>query len=159
VPSGRAALIFATFPLLTMLVAAALGAERLTLSKALGVLLTLGGVGCALGDAGLGRLPGPSRRRRGILQRGAPVHDRRLAGRCLHRRRQWRGYCLWRWALDHAPPTEVTVFLALSPVTATVLGATLLGEAVSPIVGVGVALVAAGIWLATRATTRPRAVG
>jgi drug/metabolite transporter (DMT)-like permease len=66
---------------------------------------------------------------------------------------------LWPWALDHAPPTEVTVFLALSPVTATILGATLLGEAVSPIVGVGVALVAAGIWLATRATTGPRAVG
>src|SRR5207244_4564844 len=36
------------------------------------------------------------------------------------------GYYLWLWALGHATPTQVTVFLALSPVTATVLGATLL---------------------------------
>jgi drug/metabolite transporter (DMT)-like permease len=38
IPSGRAALIFATFPLLTMVLAAALGHERLTLPKILGVL-------------------------------------------------------------------------------------------------------------------------
>ena len=42
IPSGRAALIFATFPLLTMVLAAALGHERLTLPKILGVLLTIG---------------------------------------------------------------------------------------------------------------------
>ena len=50
VPSGRAALIFATFPLLTMVLAAALGHERLTLPKILGVLLTIAGVGVALGE-------------------------------------------------------------------------------------------------------------
>src|SRR5207244_4477042 len=38
VPSARAALIFATLPLLTMVVAAALGQERLTLAKLSGVL-------------------------------------------------------------------------------------------------------------------------
>jgi drug/metabolite transporter (DMT)-like permease len=38
---ARAALIFATFPLLTMILAAALGYERVTLAKALGVLLTI----------------------------------------------------------------------------------------------------------------------
>ena len=58
--AARAALIFATFPLLTSLIAAALGRERLTLSKLIGVLLTILGVGLALGEQ--------------TLQRGA-VHD------------------------------------------------------------------------------------
>ena len=50
VPAGRAALVFATFPLLTLLLAAALGHERLTPAKLAGVLLTIVGVGAALGD-------------------------------------------------------------------------------------------------------------
>jgi drug/metabolite transporter (DMT)-like permease len=50
IPSARAALIFATFPLLTLMLAAALGHERLTLAKLLGVLVTVAGVGIALGD-------------------------------------------------------------------------------------------------------------
>ena len=50
IPSARAALIFATFPLLTLLLAAALRQERLTLAKTLGVLLTVIGVGFALGE-------------------------------------------------------------------------------------------------------------
>jgi drug/metabolite transporter (DMT)-like permease len=55
VPAARAALLFATFPLMTMLLAAALGRERLTAAKAGGVLLSIVGVGLALGDAALGR--------------------------------------------------------------------------------------------------------
>src|SRR5204862_1689135 len=55
VPSARAALIFATFPLLTSLVAAALGRERLTPAKMTGVLLTILGVGLALGEETLSR--------------------------------------------------------------------------------------------------------
>jgi drug/metabolite transporter (DMT)-like permease len=58
VPSARAALIFATFPLLTSLVAAALGREKLTTSKLAGVGLTILGVGLALGDKTLERGPG-----------------------------------------------------------------------------------------------------
>src|SRR5205085_2052587 len=50
VPAGRAALIFAAFPLLTMLIAAALAHERLGVAKTAGVLLTLAGVALALGD-------------------------------------------------------------------------------------------------------------
>lgn len=50
-PASRVALIFTTFPLLTMLLAAALGKETLTPAKTVGVLLTLVGVGLALGDA------------------------------------------------------------------------------------------------------------
>jgi drug/metabolite transporter (DMT)-like permease len=53
VPSARAALIFATMPLLTMLLAAALGHERLGAFKAAGVLLTIAGVALALGEKAL----------------------------------------------------------------------------------------------------------
>jgi drug/metabolite transporter (DMT)-like permease len=68
------------------------------------------------------------------------------------------GYYLWLWALHHATPTRVTVFLALSPLTATALGAAVLGESLSPLLGLGLVLTSAGLWLATRApdaTLRP----
>jgi drug/metabolite transporter (DMT)-like permease len=55
VSSARAALLFATFPLLTMLLAAALGHERLGASKVTGVLLTIAGVGLAMGEKALHR--------------------------------------------------------------------------------------------------------
>jgi len=60
IPSGRAALIFATTPVLAMLLAAALGHERLTAVKAAGVLLSLGGVAMAVGEraAPAGAVPG-----------------------------------------------------------------------------------------------------
>jgi len=60
------------------------------------------------------------------------------------------GYYLWLWALGHAPATQVTVFLALSPVTAAALGALFLGEAISGVSAVGLACVALGLWLANR---------
>ncbi len=50
VPSARAALIFATSPLLTMLLAAMFGYERATMGKAIGVCLTIVGVAFALGE-------------------------------------------------------------------------------------------------------------
>ena len=50
VPAARGALIFAVFPLLTMILAALLRAEPLTLFKSLGVLLTIVGVGFVLGE-------------------------------------------------------------------------------------------------------------
>jgi drug/metabolite transporter (DMT)-like permease len=48
VDTATAALLFATFPLLTLLVAAALGHERMSLRKTVGVALTLAGVALAL---------------------------------------------------------------------------------------------------------------
>ena len=60
IPSARAALIFAVFPLLTMLLSVALGHERLTLAKGGGVLLTIAGVGVALGETAL--VSGPTGR-------------------------------------------------------------------------------------------------
>ncbi len=50
VSSARAALIFALFPLLTMLLAAAAGHERLTWARTLGVLATILGVAIALSE-------------------------------------------------------------------------------------------------------------
>ncbi len=50
ISSTRAALLFATFPLMTMIIAACLGRERLSAPKAAGVVLTIVGVGVALGE-------------------------------------------------------------------------------------------------------------
>ena len=58
IPAARAAVIFATLPLLTMLLASTLGHERLGLTKAAGVLLTIAGVALALGEKAL-RAGGP----------------------------------------------------------------------------------------------------
>ena len=43
-PSGRGALIFATFPFFTLLFSTVLGFERMSLAKLIGVLLTVVGV-------------------------------------------------------------------------------------------------------------------
>ncbi|WP_368744615.1 DMT family transporter [Desertibaculum subflavum] len=60
------------------------------------------------------------------------------------------GYFLWLYALRHASPTRVTVFLSLSPVTASFLGALLLSEAVTGASLAGLAAVVIGIWIAHR---------
>jgi drug/metabolite transporter (DMT)-like permease len=54
--AARGALALSTLPLLTMVVAAALGVERLTARKTAGVLIALGGVAVALA-AGVARAP------------------------------------------------------------------------------------------------------
>ncbi len=196
IPSARAALIFATFPLLTMVLAVALGHERLTLPKILGVLLTIAGVGLALGEKALqgggaqewvGELAVFASASSGavcsVLYRpylrkypALPVSAFAMlasvgflailaAGEGFFVSPPrftpggWLaivfiglssgvGYYLWLWALGHAPATQVTVFLALSPVTAAALGALFLGEAISGGSAVGLACVALGLWLA-----------
>jgi drug/metabolite transporter (DMT)-like permease len=60
------------------------------------------------------------------------------------------GYYLWLWALKHSTATSVSVFLALSPVSATIFGALALAEMPSPTSFFGLAGVALGIWLAQR---------
>jgi drug/metabolite transporter (DMT)-like permease len=196
VPSARAALIFATFPLLTMVLAAALGHERLTLPKILGVLLTIAGVGVALGEKALqgggaqewvgelavfaSALSGavcsvlypPYLRKYPALPVSAfamlasvgflailAAGEGFFASPPRFTPGGWLaivfiglssgvGYYLWLWALGHAPATQVTVFLALSPITAAGLGALFLGEAISGVSAVGLACVALGLWLA-----------
>jgi drug/metabolite transporter (DMT)-like permease len=196
IPSGRAALIFATFPLLTMLLAAALGHERLTVPKILGVLLTIAGVGIALGEKAIqgggahewvGELAVFASALCGavcsVLYRpylrtypALPVSAFAMlasvgflallaAGEGFFASvphfttggwlavvfigiNSGVGYYLWLWALAHAPATQVTVFLALSPITAAWLGAFFLAETVSMLAVAGLALVALGLWLA-----------
>lgn len=60
------------------------------------------------------------------------------------------GYFAWLYALKHESPTRVTVFLALNPPTAALLGWALLREPVHGSALAGLALVAGGLWLATR---------
>jgi drug/metabolite transporter (DMT)-like permease len=60
------------------------------------------------------------------------------------------GYFLWLYALKHESPTRVTVFLALNPVTAALLGSWLLHEPFTAWAGAALLLIAAGLWLATR---------
>ena len=197
IPSARAALIFATFPLLTLVLAIALRRERLTLAKAAGVVLTIAGVAFALDEpvtAGAGRanwigdvavllsaltgaicsvLYRPYLVRYPTLPVSAfamlasvvflgmfAAHDGFFTTAPQFDAAGWSAvafigissgvaYFLWLYALANTTPTRVTVFLSLSPVTATVLGATLLGEAVTSGIIAGVVCVAIGLWLAS----------
>ncbi len=193
VPAGRGALIFASFPLLTLIVAALAGHERVTLAKLAGILLTLVGVGFALGDkifgaadlagellivaaAGIGAICSvlyrPYLRRYPTLPvsafamaaaagalLGPALWDDLLVSPSRLTAAQWAAtifigissgvfYVVWLWALKTVAATRVTVFLSLSPITATILGVTLLGEPVTAGMIVGVACVAAGLWVA-----------
>lgn len=199
VPAARGALIFATFPLLTLLFAALLGHERVTVRKLAGILATLLGVFLALSDKilnggsvhGLGVLSGElaivasaavgaicSLLYRPYLARypalpvsafamlaaaaallvPAALDDLFLAPARLSSS-AWAaivfiglssggGYVLWLWALKNIAATRVTVFLALSPITAAALGIALLGEPVTAGMVAGVVCVAAGLWVA-----------
>ena len=200
VPAARGALIFAVFPLLTMILAALLRAEPLSLFKSLGVLLTILGVGLVIGEKVLGEellaaggegwngelavfgaaLCGavcsvyyrPYLERYSTLSVGAfamlasvfflaipagfegffdEIPRFTLGG--------WlavifiglssgAGYLLWLWALAHTTPTKVAMFLAVSPITAALLGWLLLAEALSPLFLLGLACVVAGLWVA-----------
>lgn len=195
--AAQAALIFSLFPLLTLVLGAAMGRERVTAGLLLGVLLSLAGVAVSLApkltaphaghwwgeaavlaSAAVGALC--SVLYRPYLQRyptlpvsalamGASVLF--LAGAALTEGwpdrvaaltgPQWAvvafiglssaiGYVLWLYALKHESPARVTVFLALNPVTAALLGAWLLGEALTPWTLLALPLIAAGLWLSTR---------
>jgi drug/metabolite transporter (DMT)-like permease len=60
------------------------------------------------------------------------------------------GYYMWLWALGHASPTRVTVFLSLGPITSAALGALLLAEPISILFLAGLIFVILGLWLAHR---------
>ncbi len=192
------ALLFATFPLMTMVLAAALGRERLTLRRGVGVGLTVLGVGLAMGagilEAGDWRgeaailgaaLCGAacSIGYRPYLARYAPVAVSAAAMLAsvaflavLAAATEWgpggwggigglsaggwaavlfiglgsgAGYFLWLFALKHLPATEVTMALALGPLTAIGLSAVVLGESVEKGAMAGFVAVTGGIWLAT----------
>ncbi len=197
VGAGRAALIFSLFPLLTLLLSAALGRERITPALGTGVLLSIAGVALSLApklgaahpghwwgelavlaSAGVGALC--SVLYRPYLQRypTLPVSALAMGASVLFlapmalvedwptrvaalSAQAWAvvafigissgaGYFAWLYALKHESPTRVTVFLALNPVTAALLGALLLGEAVDSWTLAAIACIAGGLWLATR---------
>jgi drug/metabolite transporter (DMT)-like permease len=200
--AAQAALIFSLFPLLTLLLSAALGRERVTLSLLLGVLISIAGVALALvpklGAPQAGHWWGElavaaaactgalcSVLYRPYLQRYSTVPVSAFAmlasvlflallalGEDWPARiatfgvQAWAavtfigvssgvGYFWWLYALKHESPTRVTVFLALNPVTAALLGWTFLGEALHPAALGALMLIAAGLWLATRPAIRP----
>jgi len=197
VAAAPAALIFSLFPLLTLLLGAALGREQVTQRLLAGVLLSIAGVGLSLlpklqavqaagwwgelaifASACVGALC--SVLYRPYLQRyptvpvsafamlasvlflavaalgeGWPARVGTLAPPA------WAavvfigvssgiGYFWWLYALKHESPTRVTVFLSLNPVTAALLGWLLLGERLPAQMLGALALIAAGLWLATR---------
>lgn len=198
VTAGRGAVLLATMPLLTLVLAAAIRRERLTRAKLAGVLVALLGVALALADklqtgAGesewLGALAVVAAAACGAvcsvlyrpyLTRYPTLHVSAVAMLASvgflavvaategffadwPRFTGWGwgavvfigvssgvGYTLWLWALRHASPTRVTVFLSLSPVTAALLGAILLAEPLRWMLLAGLACVVAGIWLAFR---------
>jgi len=200
--AAQAALIFSLFPLLTLLLAATLGRERITAALVAGVLLSIAGVAASLapklgapqsghwwgelavaGAACTGALC--SVLYRPYLQRypTVPVSAFAMLASVLFLAllalgEQWParvftfssqawaaiafigvssgiGYFWWLYALKHESPTRVTVFLALNPLTAALLGWALLGEALHPAVLGALALIAAGLWLSARpASTR-----
>jgi drug/metabolite transporter (DMT)-like permease len=197
VTAAQAALIFSLFPLITLLLGAALGRERLTLPLAAGVLLSIAGVAVSLapklqGGAGgswwgeaavlAAALTGAlcSVLYRPYLQRYPTVPVSTLAmlasvfalallalgegwpARVMDlSHTAWAvvafvgfssgiGYFWWLYALKHESPTRVTVFLALNPVTAALLGAWLLQEPLPATLLAALALIALGLWFATR---------
>ncbi|MDE2605055.1 MAG: DMT family transporter [Burkholderiales bacterium] len=206
VPAAPAALLFGLFPLLTLLLSAALGSERLTPALLAGVLLSIAGVAlplapkleagtgsswwgeaAVLASAGVGALC--SVLYRPYLRRypTVPVSAFAMLASVLflavialgedwpHRVRSlspaaWAavsfvglssgvGYFCWLYALKHEPPTRVTVFLALNPVTAALLGWAFLGERLAPRMLAALALIALGLWLATRPASGSRQPG
>jgi len=196
IPSARAALIFATMPLLAMILAVTLGQEPLTMAKTLGVLSTIMGVGFAIGEKAV-QWSGGADEWVGELAVLASALSGAICSvfyrTYLHKYPTlpvsafamlasvgfltvlaagegffgslpgftpggWLavlfigissgiGYYLWLWALNHTTPTKVTVFLALSPITAALLGAFFLAEKVSAMLVLGVAFVTLGLWL------------
>lgn len=199
IASAKSALLFTTFPLMTMAIAALLGREALSGAKTLGVCLTIVGVAAVLGPEAVSGFAEPGLLLGTLAALGAafagalcsvlyaPYLKRypalalglvamfasvlALGAALLLRDTQltlptisaagWAavafigassgiGYFLWLWALGRASPTRVTIFLALSPVTAALLGASLLGEALTWSISIGTALVIAGLVVAFR---------
>jgi drug/metabolite transporter (DMT)-like permease len=63
-------------------------------------------------------------------------------------------FCLWALALERTTPTRVAISVTVNPITASLLGAVLLGEPLSWNLAGGIVTVFAGIWIATTAGRR-----
>jgi drug/metabolite transporter (DMT)-like permease len=203
IDAGLGALLFATFPLMTLAIATAVGDERFDGPLAGGVLLSIVGVGLALG------VHPPAVGSAGFALGAACVLVAALCGaacsvlyrRLLHRHAtlplgtlamaaavfalapaaaaegllaqaralspaQWTvvvaiglssgvSYWVWLWALKHAAPTKVTTFLALSPVTAALIGLFALREPISAGLVGGVVCILLGLMLTASRSVAP----
>jgi drug/metabolite transporter (DMT)-like permease len=59
-------------------------------------------------------------------------------------------FILWVFALSRTSPTKTAVTITVNPVFASIVGAVAIGEGIGLNLIVGLAAVAAGIWLAAR---------
>jgi len=199
VSSARAVLLFATFPLMTLLLSALLGRERLTLAKTAGVVVSFSGVALALLDKlainqdqpGAGEWLGvaavlgaaltgavcsvlyrPYLQKyptlpvstlamvasvfflvflalpEGALQSVPSLGLSAWAAIAFVGLSSGGAFFCWLWALGRLPPTQVTVFLSLGPVTAALLGSLFLDETLSWLTLAGLAAVVAGLVIA-----------
>ena len=204
IPSARASLIFATFPLLTMVLSVLFGKEAFSARVAFAVIVTIIGVGLALGekvtetaivDEGwIGELAAFAAALSGaacsifyrpylmryptvsvgslamlasvIFLAAAAVPEGLFETLPAFTDIGWlavifigvgsgASYFLWLYALSNAGATEVTIYLGLSPVTAALGGAVLLGEIPGIATFAGLVLVLAGLWLASRQQPPP----
>jgi len=205
IPAAPSALLFSTFPFMTMLLAAGLGREALTWPKALGIGLTILGVGFTLGvdvlEIGSHGGAESGEEWKGILLALASAFTGAVCSVFYRPYLQryptvqvsafamlasvlflafaaaaegffaappsisatgWGailfigvssgiGYFLWLFALGRAAPTRVTVFLALSPATAAVIGVILLDEDFGWGMIAGIVSVTLGLWVMAKA--------
>jgi len=199
ISAARAAVLFATMPLVTLVLASLLRQERASARRTVGVLGTIAGVAAVLVDApgvppaaggpwvgdlfALGSaltgavcslLYRPYLDRYSALTVGAPamlasagVLGVLAAGNGLFATigqltsADWLAilfigsssavaYLLWLWALMSTSATNVTMFLAVGPVTAAALGALALHEPITVGTCIGASLVIGGVVLAYR---------
>lgn len=195
VSAAEGAVLFATFPLLTILLGALTGAEKLSVLRLAGAATSLAGIAVCLGA---GTLPGdatgaalvlaaalagavcaiyyrPYLQRYPTLQVGtlammaavaallpASLTEAPTQSLAALPAGAWglvlfiglssgAGYLLWLSALKYARPSEATILMGLSPVTAVIAGHALLGEPFTPGFAVGLALVLSGVSLAVLA--------
>jgi len=199
IPAARAGLLLATFPLLTLMLGAATRREAPSPRVALGVAVSILGVGLTLGEGAVAGIGGPGEWLGAAAALGAALTGAVCS--VLYRPYLTRyptlsvgfaamaasvvflalvaagegffddwpqvdtagwaailfiglssavGYLWWLFALRHAPPTRVTMFLGLSPVTAALLGALLLDEPLTAGTFAGLALVVTGLGIALR---------
>ncbi len=196
ITAARGALVMSSMPLIALGVGAAMGRERFTLLKTLGIAVALAGIVVAIGDeaatgsseawkgdllmlgatvwGGLNTvLVSPYLRRYGALPVAAiagmvgmvacfatVVAFGQVAAITSSSAAGWvavlwlavpggaASLYLWIWSLRHATPGRVTVAISLNPISAAVLGAMALGEAVTPHILAGLVGVVGGIVLA-----------
>ncbi len=194
ITAGLAVLIFASLPLQTMALAILFGRETFTLRKLIGIVLTIAGVGFAVGataftgeidtmgwvavgaafsSAFVGALcsvlyaaymPRYPTLQISTMAMGCAVvflfglalMEGELGALPSYSLNIWLvllfvglasavGYFCWLYALAHIPPSNVTVFLGLSPITATILGAIFISQPLALADFIGTFLVIAGL--------------